>query len=109
MTRHGGLPALLALLAGCTQPPDRVFVPRSPFTHVVDARTAQGATAAVKTGEWLTLHARRRSGPWSVSAGHNTFSKQKSPGVTGRAPKGQPSPQQDGKLSYGRSRVTARR
>ena len=57
--------ALLALLAGCTQPPDRVFVPGSPFTHVIEVRTAQGATAAAKTGEWLTLHARRRTGPWT--------------------------------------------
>jgi hypothetical protein len=65
MRRHGGLPVLLALLAGCTQPPDRVFVPGSPFTHVIEVRTAQGATAAVQTGEWLTLHARRRTGPWT--------------------------------------------
>jgi len=65
MTRHRGLLALLALLAGCTQPPDRVFVPGSPFTHIVEVQTAQGATAAVKVGEWLTLHARRRTGPWT--------------------------------------------
>ena len=38
--------ALMALVAGCTQPPDRVFVPGSPFTHVIEVRTAQGATAA---------------------------------------------------------------
>jgi hypothetical protein len=53
------------VLAGCTKPPDRVFVPGSPFTHVVDVRTAQGATAEVRTGEWLSLHARRRTGPWT--------------------------------------------
>jgi hypothetical protein len=57
--------ALIALLAGCTQPPDRVFVPGSPFTHVIEVRTAEGATAAVKVGEWVTLHARRRTGPWT--------------------------------------------
>src|SRR5678816_2239125 len=57
--------ALMALLAGCTQPPDRVFVPGSPFTHVIDVRTAEGATATVKVGEWVTLHARRRTGPWT--------------------------------------------
>jgi len=65
MTSKRYLPALMGLLAGCTQPPDRVFVPGSPFTHVIDVRTAQGAIAAVKTGEWLTLHARRRTGPWT--------------------------------------------
>jgi hypothetical protein len=65
MTRHGGLLVLMACLTGCTQPPDRVFVPGSPFTHIIDVRTAQGATATVKTGEWLTLHARRRTGPWT--------------------------------------------
>jgi len=32
-TGLGGLLALLALLAGCTQPPDRVFVPGPPFTQ----------------------------------------------------------------------------
>jgi hypothetical protein len=57
--------ALMAVLAGCTQPPDRVFVPGSPFTHSVEVQTAQGATAAVKVGEWLPLHGRRRTGPWT--------------------------------------------
>jgi hypothetical protein len=61
----GAVGAMVALLAGCAQPPDRVFVPGSPFSHVIDVRTAQGATAAVKMGEWLTLHARRRTGPWT--------------------------------------------
>jgi hypothetical protein len=65
MTRHGGLLVLMAFLTGCTEPPDRVFVPGSPFIHVIEVRTAQGATAAVRTGEWLTLHARRRTGPWT--------------------------------------------
>ena len=65
MKRHHGLPVLMALIAGCTQPPDRVFVPGSPFTHVIEVRTAQGATAAVKTGQWLELHGRRRTGPWT--------------------------------------------
>jgi hypothetical protein len=60
--RHRGLPVLVVLLAGCTQPPDRVFVPGSPFTHVVEVRTAQGVTAAVKTGQWFELHARRQTG-----------------------------------------------
>ena len=55
----------MALVAGCTQPPERVFVPGSPFTHIVEARTAQGVTADIKMGEWLDLHARRRTGPWT--------------------------------------------
>lgn len=55
----------MALVAGCTQPPGRVFVPGSPFTHIVEARTAQGVTADIKMGEWLDLHARRRTGPWT--------------------------------------------
>ncbi len=62
---HRVLPIFLALVAGCTTLPDRVFVPGPGFTHVVDVRTAQGLTAEVKAGEWLMLHARRRTGPWT--------------------------------------------
>ena len=59
------LSVFLTLVTGCTRLPDRVFVPGSSFTHVVEVRTAQGLTAEIKTGEWLTLHARRRTGPWT--------------------------------------------
>jgi hypothetical protein len=41
-----------------------VFVPGAPFKHVVDVRTSQGGAAEVRVGEWLTLHARRETGPW---------------------------------------------
>ena len=59
------LPGLLAILVACDRPPDRVFVPGSPFKHVVEVRTAQGVSAEVRVGEWLTLHARRATGPWA--------------------------------------------
>jgi hypothetical protein len=65
MKSHRSLALVMALAAGCAQPPDRVFVPGSSFTHVVEVRTAQGAEAEVKVGEWLTLHARRQTGPWT--------------------------------------------
>jgi hypothetical protein len=64
MKRHRLLAISLALVVACTRLPERVFVPGSAFTHVVEVRTAQGLAAEVKTGEWLTLHARRRTGPW---------------------------------------------
>ena len=51
-------------LAACDRPPDRVFVPGKPFRHVVEVRTAKGDAAEVLVGEWLTLHARRTTGPW---------------------------------------------
>ena len=53
------------MLTGCTKLPERVFVPGAPFTHLVEVRTAQGATAEIRAGEWLTLHAQRRTGPWT--------------------------------------------
>ena len=56
---------LLLVSAACSKPPDRVFVPGHPFTHTIDVRTAQGATANVRVGEWLTLHGRRSTGPWT--------------------------------------------
>jgi hypothetical protein len=65
VAHHRALAIFLTFVVGCTRPPDRVFVPGSPFTHVVEVRTAQGLTAEVKTGEWLTLHASRRTGPWT--------------------------------------------
>jgi hypothetical protein len=53
------------LLAACTSQPERVFVPGSPFRHVVEVRTAQGTSAEARVGEWITLHARRETGPWT--------------------------------------------
>jgi hypothetical protein len=55
---------LLMLLVACTPQPERVFVPGTPFKHVVEVRTSQGVSADVRVGEWLTLHARRATGPW---------------------------------------------
>ena len=55
----------LLLLAACTSPPDRVFVPGTPFRHLVDVRTSQGPSADARVGEWITLHARRTTGPWT--------------------------------------------
>jgi hypothetical protein len=52
------------LLVACARPPERVFVPGSPFKHVIEVRTSQGVSANVRVGEWLTLHARRATGPW---------------------------------------------
>lgn len=55
---------VVALLTACARPPERVFVPGKPFRHEVEVRTAQGPAARVRAGEWLTLHARRTTGPW---------------------------------------------
>jgi hypothetical protein len=60
----GTMVGTIVLAAGCDRPPDRVFVPGRPFTHVVEVRTSQGGAAEVRAGEWLTLHARRSTGPW---------------------------------------------
>ena len=54
----------LMLLMACTRPPERVFVPGTPFKHLIEVRTSQGMTASVRMGEWLTLHGRRSTGPW---------------------------------------------
>jgi hypothetical protein len=56
--------ALAVLLVACARQPERVFVPGTPFRHVVEVRTSQGLVADVRVGEWLTLHARRETGPW---------------------------------------------
>jgi hypothetical protein len=56
---------LLVLLVACSSPPERVFVPGKPFRHVVEVSTAQGQAASVRVGEWLTLNARRSTGPWT--------------------------------------------
>ena len=56
--------ASLTLAAACERQPERVFVPGAPFRHVVEVRTSQGVSADVRAGEWLTLHARRGTGPW---------------------------------------------
>jgi len=58
------VPSLLILVSACRTEPERVFVPGKPFKHVVEVRTAQGITANVRVGEWLTLHGRRSTGPW---------------------------------------------
>ena len=54
----------LLLFAACTPPPERVFVPGQSFRHVIEVRTPHGAAAKVRVGEWLTLNARRVTGPW---------------------------------------------
>jgi hypothetical protein len=56
--------APVLLLAACTSQPERVFVPGTPFRHAVDVRTPQGTSAEVRLGEWVTLQARRETGPW---------------------------------------------
>jgi hypothetical protein len=56
--------ALLMLPLACARQPERVFVPATPFKHVVEVRTSQGVSADVRVGEWITLHARRATGPW---------------------------------------------
>ena len=53
------------VLAACTSPPERVFVPGSPFRHVIDVRSSQGTSAEARVGEWITLHGRRETGPWT--------------------------------------------
>jgi len=61
--RKAGLGCLL-LVGACSPPPELVFVPGQPFSHVIDVSTAQGAAATLRVGEWLILHARRATGPW---------------------------------------------
>jgi hypothetical protein len=61
--RHAAV-ALVTMLVACSIPPDRVFVPGKPFTHVIEVRTEQGAAADIRVGDWLTLHGRRSTGPW---------------------------------------------
>jgi hypothetical protein len=61
---RGRVIALPLLLIACARQPERVFVPGTPFQHVVEVRTSQGVSADVRVGEWLTLHARRATGPW---------------------------------------------
>lgn len=54
---------LLMLQMACARQPERVFVPGTPFKHVVEVRTSQGVAANIRVGEWLTLHGRRSTGP----------------------------------------------
>ena len=67
MTRRRAMTALCGiLLFACTPPPpDRVFVPGPSFTHLVQVRTPQGPATDARVGEWITLHARRATGPWT--------------------------------------------
>jgi hypothetical protein len=49
----------------CSPPPPRVFVPGKPFAHTIDVGTSQGPAASVRVGDWLMLHGRRSTGPWT--------------------------------------------
>ncbi len=60
-----GMFGFLMLLFACTSQPERVFVPGTRFRHVVDVRTSQGRFADARVGEWVILHARRTTGPWT--------------------------------------------
>jgi hypothetical protein len=60
---------LAVLMAACTRsPPDQVFVPAKSFEYSIEATTGLGLEPVVKVGEGLTLHAKRRSGPWAEVA-----------------------------------------
>jgi hypothetical protein len=62
-----GVFGLVMLLMACARQPERVFVPGTPFRHVVEVRTSQGVAANIRVGEWLILHGRRSTGPWTVT------------------------------------------
>ena len=64
MTARFGVGGLLLMLLACSSEPARVFVPGAPFKHVIEVRTAEGAAANIRVGEWLMLHGRRSTGPW---------------------------------------------
>ena len=58
------VPSFLILVSACRKEPETVFVPGKAFKHVVEVKTAQGMTANVRVGEWLTLYGQRSTGPW---------------------------------------------
>jgi hypothetical protein len=62
-----GVLGLPILLMACARQPERVFVPGTPFKHVVEVSTSQGVAANIRVGEWLTLHGRRTTGPWTAT------------------------------------------
>ena len=69
--RHGCVMRVAALtlfvLTSCVRQgvaPERVFVPGKSFKHSVEISTQQGGIAIVHVGEWLSLSARRSTGPW---------------------------------------------